>query len=196
MEALRVTSERLGEVTEVIRYLRDVESAYNHLFAFELVVKEAQKRYGEEERYSWRPRRATSRTLRQIRDPEQVVLPEDRLRLHAVSIQSPGFWEFLGALNPLETIRKYLSDRHEQKKDREYRNAAEAERLRLENEKLKTEVVKERIEILRGLNIPEDRIAAILNLHVVAPLSKLDEAQDAGLIDRAEIVEVKGKIVA
>jgi hypothetical protein len=189
MEALRITSERLGEVTEVVRYLRDVEGAYNHLFAFDLVVKEAQRRYGEG------ARRATSRTLRQIRDPHLVVLPEDRLRLHAVSLQSPGFWEFLGALNPLETIRKYLADRHERKKDREYRNTAEAERLRLENEKLKTEVVKERIEVLRALNIPEDRIAAILNLHVVTPLSRLDEAQDAGLIEDAEIIEVKANFI-
>jgi hypothetical protein len=124
-----------------------------------------------------------------------VVLPEDRLRVHAVSVQSPGFWEFLGALNPLETIRKYLSDRHERKKDNAYRNTAEAERLRLDNEKLKTEVVKERIEILRGLNIPEDRIAVILNLHVATPLSKLDEAQDSALIEGAEIVEVKAKII-
>jgi hypothetical protein len=192
MEALRVTSERLGEVGEIVRYLRDLEGAYNHLFAFDLVVKEAQERYGED---SWRPRRATSRTLRQIRRPDLVVLPEDRLRVHAVSVQSPGFWEFLGALNPLETIRKYLSDRHERKKDNAYRNTAEAERLRLDNEKLKTEVVKERIEILRGLNIPEDRIAVILNLHVATPLSKLDEAQDSALIEGAEIVEVKAKII-
>src|SRR5262249_30612321 len=153
-------------------------------------VEEAKERYGEET-FSWRPRRQTSRTLRQIRDPLSVVLPENRLRLHAVSIQSPGFWEFLGTLNPLETIRKYLGDRYERKKDREYRNAAEAEKLRLENEKLKTEVVKDRIEILRSLKIPDDRIAAALNLHVVTPLSRLDEAQDSVLIEGAEIVDVK-----
>ena len=192
MEALRVTSQRLGEVAEVVRYLQHVENAYNHIFAFDLIVAEAKERYGEV--FSWRTRRNTSRTLRQIRDPSSVVLPENRLRLHAVSVQSPGFWEFLGALNPLETIRKYLTDRHEQKKDRDYRNAAEAERLRLELEKLKTEVVRDRIEILRGLNIPEDRIVATLNLHVVEPLSRIDEDQDSALIEGAEIIEVKGEV--
>lgn len=191
MRALRVKSERLGEVAEIVSYLQDMEAAYNHIFAFDLIVQEAQERYGEE-MISWgRSRRRTSRTIRQIRDPGSVVLPEDRLRLRAISIQSPGAWDFLGALNPLETLRKYLADRHERKKDLAYRNAAEAERLRLENEKLKTEVVRDRIEILRGLEIPEDRIAAALNLHVVAPLSKLDESQDTALILDAEIVEVE-----
>src|SRR5262249_41492767 len=118
MQALRIRSSRLGEVGEVVRYLQEVENAYNHIFAFDLTVEEAKERYGEET-FSWRPRRQTSRTLRQIRDPLSVVLPENRLRLHAVSIQSPGFWEFLGTLNPLETIRKYLGDRYERKKDRE-----------------------------------------------------------------------------
>ena len=32
--------------------------------------------------------------------------------------ESPGFWEFLGSLNPLEVIRRYLNDRHERAKDR------------------------------------------------------------------------------
>jgi hypothetical protein len=27
-----------------------------------------------------------------------------------VELGSPGFWEFAGALNPLEAIRKYLND--------------------------------------------------------------------------------------
>lgn len=191
MRVLRVKGERLGEVAEIVKYLENMERAYNHIFAFDLIVQETRERYAEE----WTPwsrssARKTSRTLRQIRDAKSVVLPEDRLRLRAVSIQSPGSWDFLGSLNPLEVLRKYLADRHERKKDLAYRNAAEAERLRLENEKLKTEVVRDRIEILRGLNIPEDRIAAALNLHVVAPLSELDEPQDTGLIIDAEIIEM------
>jgi hypothetical protein len=191
MRALRVRSERLGEVAEIVSYLQNMEAAYNHIFAFDLIVQEAKERYGEET-FRWgRSRRRASRTIRQIRDPGSVVLPENRLRLRAVSIQSPGSWDFLGALNPLETLRKYLADRHERKKDVAYRNAAEAERLRLENEKLKTEVVRDRIEILRDLDVPEDRIAAALNLHIVAPLSKLDEPQDTALILDAEIVEVE-----
>lgn len=189
MRTLRVKSERLGEVVEIVRYLRSMENAYNHIFAFDLIVQETKERYAEDWTPWGRSGRKTSRTLRQIRDAGSVVLPEDRLRLRAISIQSPGSWDFLGALNPLETLRQYLADRHERKKDFAYRNAAEAERLRLENEKLKTEVVRDRVEILRALNIPEDRIAAALNLHIVAPLSELDEPQDTGLIQDAEIIE-------
>lgn len=191
MRALRVKSERLGEVAEIVKYLESMENAYNHIFAFDLIVQETKERYAEEWSPWGRSSRKTSRTLRQIRDAGSVVLPEDRLRLRAVSIQSPGSWDFLGSLNPLETLRQYLADRHERKKDLAYRNAAEAERLRLENEKLKTEVVRDRVEILRGLNIPEDRIAAALNLHIVAPLAELDESQDTGLIQDAEIIETE-----
>mgnify|MGYP000645033087 CR=1 FL=1 len=32
------------------------------------------------------------------------------LELKGVILQSPGFWEFLGALNPLETLLKFLNE--------------------------------------------------------------------------------------
>src|SRR5208282_3632304 len=62
------------------------------------------------------------------------VAPRDRLRIHSVTLSSPGFWEFFGKLNPLEVIRQYLTYRHEQRKDREYREAAEKNKLNLENQ--------------------------------------------------------------
>jgi hypothetical protein len=58
-----------------------------------------------------------------------------------VQLTSPGFWDFLGKLMPLETIRQYLNDRHERAKDREYRNEAEEKRLDLENRLLEMKIV-------------------------------------------------------
>jgi hypothetical protein len=40
----------------------------------------------------------------------------EQLILASVSINSPGYWDFIGALNPLEVLRKYLNDRHERQK--------------------------------------------------------------------------------
>ncbi len=100
---------------------------------------------------------------------------------------SPGFWEFAGSLNPLETLRKYLSDRHERSKDRKYREAAEAERMRLENERLKIEVVKEQVEVLRKAGVAEDRIRQALTRHLVEPLGQVDRFQDVGMIESAEL---------
>lgn len=195
MQVLRLKAERAGEVAEIIAFLSAVEGVYNNLIAFELAVGDAKERYGEtvNERYWGRSRGKTARTVRAIKDPSSVVLPEERIRIHRVSVRSPGFWEFAGSLNPLEVLRKYAADRHERMKDESYRNAAEAERLRLENEKLKTDVVRDQIKLLRDLGIPEDRIVALLNRHLVAPLSDLDRFQDQGLFEDASLAEVEDR---
>lgn len=90
------------------------------------------------------------------------VLPEYRLELRRVSIQSPGFWEFVGALNPLQQLREYLKDRHERRKDREYRERAEKDKLRLDNELLQRQILEkensllhEQIAIMRELGFSD-----------------------------------------
>jgi len=60
--------------------------------------------------------------------------PKDLLEIASFSIHSPGFWEVLGGLNPLQQIREYLNDRHKRRQDREFREAAEKKKLEIENE--------------------------------------------------------------
>src|SRR5208283_3018379 len=60
--------------------------------------------------------------------PERLtsfVPRSQQLVSNAVEINSPGFWEFLGSVSPLEIMRNYLNDRHERRKDREYLESAE-----------------------------------------------------------------------
>lgn len=52
-----------------------------------------------------------------------TVLPEHRLVIKSIRIESPGFWEVFASLNPLQQIREYLNDRHKRKQDREFREA-------------------------------------------------------------------------
>lgn len=190
MRVLQIRSKRLGPVEEVTEYLANLQQAYNHLFALELIISDAKQRYGEQ----YFGRRYVSgtpvRSLKRIGKPERFLLPEDRLHLRRIVIGSPGFWEFMGTLSPLETIRKYLSDRHERKKDKDYRGELEAERMRLENERLRTETTRDRIELLRSIGIPENRIREVVNVHLIGPLGLLDRAQDSDLIQDAEIVDV------
>jgi hypothetical protein len=61
--------------------------------------------------------------------------------------------------------------------------------MALENEKLKTDVARDRLDLLKQLNIPEDRIREIATKHVIKPLAELDRAQDTGLIETAEFIE-------
>ena len=65
-----------------------------------------------------------------------MITPQYELVLDGVSLSSPGAWDFLGKLNPLDVIRQYLTDRHERRKDKEYREAHENRKLYLENKLL------------------------------------------------------------
>jgi len=137
-QILRISSERLGDIKDVIRFLIAIENVYNNVYAFDLILDDAKKRYEEIPLSLIISGRTTKRRgIRVIRRPENIVLPEDRLKIHSIVIKSPGFWEFTGAPDILETIRKYISDRYERKKDKTYRNRLEQERMELENEKLK-----------------------------------------------------------
>ena len=185
MTLLRVNTQRLGDVREVAAYLLTIEAAYNGIYALDLIVDDAKGRFSESGFGPVDRRPKGRRRSRTISKAENVVLPEDRLRINAISVGSPGFWEFAGALNPLETLRRYLSDRHERRKDTDFRNKLEAERMRLENDRLKTAVVQDRIDLLRDLGFPEDVIREALTRHIVGPLDRIDEVQDAHLIEDA-----------
>ncbi len=194
MKLLRLSTIRLGEVREIVSYLENLQLAYNNIYAFDLIVNDAKKRYSEDlgdGRWSSRSSsRVRSRIVRKIRDVSDVVIPEDRLRIRSVVVQSPGFWDFVGSLSPLETLRKYIQDRHERRKDMDYRNRLESERMVLENERLKTEVAKAQLDLLAALGFPEDRIREVAMRHIIKPLEGLDGAQDSGLIDAAEIIDI------
>jgi hypothetical protein len=173
-------------VGEIRHYLAQVEDAYNSLYTLEVFVGAVERSaqnwlvpYGfgafwglplfpqGRTRFlvSWPP---TPQTV------APVVPPRDRLLLKAVNLESPGFWDFMGTLNPLEVIRQYLNDRHERRKDREYREAAEARRLELENRLLENRVIQERIEIARHLGATEQDLTPLLNEFVYRPLRESD----------------------
>ena len=62
-------------------------------------------------------------------------------------------------MNPLEVVRKYLNDRHERRKDRDYRERAEERRLQLENLQTENEVLEQRIKIAKELGATENDLA-------------------------------------
>lgn len=188
---LRINTETLGDIRQVIEYLRILEQAYNHLYAFDFIIADAKRRHKELNNSHHSPWGSSKpvRAIPSIRKPEDVVLPEDCIQINSIVIESPGFWEFLATINPLEVLRRYLCDRHERKKDTSYRNQQEEARGALENERFRTKVVQEKIEILRELGVPEEKIRKALFDHVIKPLGELDAVQDRGLIVDAEIIE-------
>jgi hypothetical protein len=116
-------------------------------------------------------------------DISKIVLPSDRLVISKVNIQSPGFWEFLGSLNPLQQIREYLKDRHERKKDNEYRSRQEEELAELEIVERRDNIVNGRIVTLKELGYSDVEIRQFVTAMVIEPLNRLGRHQDRGQIE-------------
>jgi hypothetical protein len=158
---LRIRALRGGSISEISVFLADLEGAYNALYWFNIDIPTRRPIF----RYD--PLFLSFSPTFQAGQIDQIV-PERRLQLTRVSIQSPGFWEVLGSLNPLLQIREYLKDRHERRKDRSYREPAERERLRLENEVLQRTIrtadlrdLRERLEMLRDFG-GDERVEQLL----------------------------------
>jgi hypothetical protein len=84
-------------------------------------------------------------------------------------------------------LRKYLGDRHERRKDREYRESAEERRMRLENARLQIGVIADGVKLAKELGASERELAPLLNALVNTPLLALDKYQDQGVISSAEL---------
>lgn len=116
-------------------------------------------------------------------DFDRIVLPIDRLVISKVNIQSPGFWEVIGSLNPLQQIREYLKDRHERKKDKKYKNRQEEELAELEIIERSDKIINQRIETLKSLGYSDLEIRQIITAMIVHPLNRLGKHQDNGQIE-------------
>ena len=203
---LRIQGNGGFRVTDVEALLASLEEAYNAVSYFDSALDEtarAVSRFGGPFPYvlvvgrgSRRSRTVAGRDLPGgIPSPQEIasmIRGRDRLLLKSVRLESPGFWAFLGTLNPLEVIRHYLVDRHERRKDKQYREPLEEERLGLENKLLENRVIKERIELAREAGVPEDQIRLLFNQLVVRPMEALGQHQDRGLIDDAEVLPLEG----
>lgn len=116
-------------------------------------------------------------------DIDKIILPSDRLIISKVNIQSPGFWEVLGSLNPLQQIREYIKDRHERKKDEKFRSRQEEEIGELEIQERRDRIINQRIETLRGLGYSDAEIRQFVTAMVIQPLNRLGNHQDNGQIE-------------
>lgn len=198
---IRIYSEGPLELPLVRAYLADFEYAYNGYLAFETAIDAAQ-RVSQHIPYPlsvdsldpiWIPLRFRRRSVLARSWPPtpddlaSAVPRADRLLVKSVQLSSPGFWEFIGKLNPLEVFRQYLNDRHERRKDHEYRESAEERRLALENLERENDVLRERIAIARDLGATDRDLAPLLNELVYRPLQALDQHQDRNVIEYVDV---------
>jgi hypothetical protein len=176
---LRVTGASAFAAGDVGQWLLDLDNSYSNILAFFEVINDAFVALRPE---LLRETTGSARTL-------DLIAPSERLRFHGASFSSPGWWEVFGKLNPLEVIRQYLNDRHERRKDRQYREAADRTRLDLENDLLRTKVIAEKFRLAQEIGVPERDLTAAANEMLLKPLRNLNSAQDEGIIQSAEIRE-------
>jgi|SRR5579884_272958 len=133
-------------------------------------------------------------------DQASYVEPDDRLALRKCEIGSPCLIEMVGAAGAsstlLELLRGWMQEAHERRKDREYREPAERQRLRLENMLLEDKVIKEQVAILRDSDVQNDFIKRRLwkqYRHVFGLLEAVLEDCDSGEIVDIEEIPIQGK---
>jgi hypothetical protein len=200
---IQVFANRGGTIPEISGFLGDLETAYLSLYQLESSLPQSRRR--------WRgpmppelyfdlglPFLLPSLPLHPRVPASESLLPDRRLVLTRVQIESPGFWEVLGSLNPLQQIREYLNDRHKRRQDREFREAAETEKLRLENDLIQRQVwekenavLRERILVLKEMGYSEQEIRQLIWTQVGKPLAILGRHQDSKLIEGAVAASVE-----
>lgn len=188
--ALRIDGEGGFPVESIANFLLSLEYAYNSAYVFDSILDQAHELL---ETGTPLPARNLLWMQWWPPTPEKVaaMVPEsDRLILTSVELHSPGMWDFLGKLNPLETLRLYLNDRNERRKDVAYRDAADARRRRLEDEMIALENVARKVEILKSLGVPEKDISVMVEQLLFPPLRELSAHQDQGMLEGAEVVDL------
>lgn len=188
---LKIYALRGAQVDEIISFLNDLQNAYENLYVFNFIIEDAKLFSKDEIDLIHGHGKNKPLRLSPIKEVREVIMPNERLIINKVSIESPGFWEFLGSINPLQQIREYLKDRHERRKDKEWRERLEEKKMELENLSLQNKIVGERIEILKSIGYSNEGIRRVVSRHLYEPLKKLDKYQDTEMIGSAEIEDNK-----
>ncbi|WED63147.1 hypothetical protein PXH66_12480 [Synoicihabitans lomoniglobus] len=197
MRKLRILAEKTGSVPAVTNLLNSINDLYIGLYVLERVVgkaKNAPEELAPEERLlrSIFGEKASNNFdfKKSVAEALEEAAP---LELTAASFSSPGFWEFLGSLNPLQQIREWIKDSHERRKDKKYREGQEERENNLKIEELQIKNLRDKIAILREVGVPEEEIRTGVRELIGYPLKALRESEDHGLIESAEIMDEERK---
>jgi hypothetical protein len=113
----------------------------------------------------------------------------------SAKFSSPGVWEFLGGLNPLNFVLELIKLWRVSSEGRRYRNSheqkvaqLEEQRLFLQNQLLSNQIVRERLDILRQVGVSEPVIQENILGPMISSLVELTTAADQQAIDPSKSV--------
>jgi hypothetical protein len=188
---LQIFANRGGTIQEISGFLADLEAAYISLYQLDQYLPFSERRLGTVLTPNVSFELLPPPLFKAVITPD-AVLPDRRLTVTRVQIESPGFWEVMGSLSPLQQLREYLNDRHRRRQDRDFREAAESERLRLDNELIQRQIwekenaiLRERILMWKEIGYTDEEIRQLVWALVGKPLAMLGRHQDSRLIEGA-----------
>jgi hypothetical protein len=199
---LRISSEGGVRLLEVRELLEALETAYNGALIFQQTLlawqnrllpglghfAEVQSLYGPWSNSVTVGKRAKPVLLAK-ESFDSLVSRKNHLILVRVVLESPGSWDIAGIGSALEVVRKFIVDRSERRKDREYREPLERQRLILENDVLRMKALNDRIQLAKQLGATDEDLAPLINELLFKPLDELGRFQDSGLITGANLLE-------
>lgn len=115
-------------------------------------------------------------------DVSSTLALDGEPRLTSIHIASPGWVEVFAKLNPLVAILDFVKWVKNQDLRRE-KLKADVVHQNLENHLLANEVVKQRIDLLRGLGYSRRQIQELMAEHLAKPLETLRPFAEAKIVD-------------
>jgi hypothetical protein len=195
-----VESEGGIRVSDIRKFLAEIEDAYNRVLLLLTLLDDLPRLERSKGSSPFRPPLSDYGPLAIATGGERklvhftkssvasMVGRRQSLILKSVRLESPGSWKLIGVSDSLEVLRKYLNDRNERKKDKQYRDVTDEEKRRLENGLLRTKVLGERVKVAKELGATEQDLAPLLDQLLYDPLDELAVFQDRGLITDVRIV--------
>lgn len=187
---VRLNINRGATVTEFRNFLDDLEHAYisiYHLPSYKMWRRASRRFPFPKEFFGLNIFLNTGFSAESLR--AMGTYPPDQLEITKINIQSPGWIELCASLNPLQQIREYLKDRHERKKDKEWKWKSEKEReiaeldiLCIQADRERTKGIREFYELLDSMDMPREEKKKILWERIGQPLSRLARHQDTGFL--------------
>jgi len=196
---LQIESQTPMLLSEARALLDAMQGAYDGLTAFNTISEDYINAYRRQERYGF-PFRIYGPALSlptQHIPAAQVVAFDQVIILQRVQLSSPGFWEFLGAWNPLDQIRRYLNDRHQRKLDmlnqpiREQTDRLVNDNLELQNERLALANLREVLDLGREVNVPSAELTSMYREYVSTNLRTLGDTVERLNAVPGELVQVE-----
>jgi hypothetical protein len=184
-------------LSEARALLDAMQGAYDGLAAFNAISEDFAAIYRRQERYGF-PFPFYGPVLPTQHLPaDQIVGVDDVIFLQRAEFSSPGFFEFLAALNPLEQIRRYLNDRHQRKLDllnlpiQQETARRVNDNLELQNERVAIENLRQILAVGRDAGLSDTQITSMYRQYVSKNLRTLGDTVERLNAIPGELVEVE-----